>query len=279
MSQNYDVSYDAYCLVAWLLFGLCVELALFESTKRFVYWVVVVPFLCIAIADLLQILFVYAFGELQFLRDVNAKSQARMREWGADESEIAAANAPVWQRGVLAAVLVAIVALFAAEGLAVAAKDVRDARNAGDYAALGRRLEAVVPPGAITMGDNRLWLAMRCRPYRSIHLLFYETNPRISGDQTTDITGAFERIGVDYLLLSPLSRDQLKLLSPRDAEAFQRYVETQMELVTRVDDPTYGPIEVYRLRDSRRALAREFVESEAILRGICSDTPSGSSPR
>jgi hypothetical protein len=121
------------------------------------------------------------------------------------------------------------------------------------------------------MGDNRLWLAMRCRPYRSMHLLFYETNPRISGDRTTDIAGAFEHTGVDYLLLSPLSREQLKLLSPRDAEAFQRYVETQMDLVTKVDDPTYGPIDVYR----RRALARAVVGSDAILRGICSDTPSG----
>ena len=28
------------------------ELALLESTKRFVYWVAVVPFFCVALADL-----------------------------------------------------------------------------------------------------------------------------------------------------------------------------------------------------------------------------------
>jgi hypothetical protein len=237
---------DGYRLLAWLLFGLAVQLALFESTKRFVYWVVVVPFACIAIADL-------AFAAWQWSREA----------------------AHGWQRRTVMIAVVAIAALFAAEGLAVAAKDVRDARNAGDYETLGRRLEAVVPPGAVTMGDNRLWLAMRCRPYHSLHLLFYETNPRISGDQTTDIAGAFERTGVAYLLLSPLSRDQLKLLSSRDSEAFQRYVETQMEIVTKVDDPTYGPIDVYRLREPRRATTRK----PAILPEKCSDTPSGSAPR
>jgi hypothetical protein len=147
--------------------------------------------------------------------------------------------------------VVAVAALFAAEGLAVAAKDVRDARDAGDYESLGRRLETVVPPGAVTMGDNRLWLALHPRPYRSLHLLFYETNPRISRDHVTDIPGAFERTGVEYLLLSPLSREQLKLLSPRDAEAFKRYLDTRTDLVTAVEDRTYGPIDVYRFRDSR----------------------------
>jgi 4-amino-4-deoxy-L-arabinose transferase-like glycosyltransferase len=39
-------------LLTFLLLALVVEFALFESTKRFVYWVAVVPFLCLAIADL-----------------------------------------------------------------------------------------------------------------------------------------------------------------------------------------------------------------------------------
>jgi 4-amino-4-deoxy-L-arabinose transferase-like glycosyltransferase len=219
---------EAYRLVALVLLGLVVELTLLESTKRFVYWVVVVPFLCIAIADL-------ALAAWRWSRQ---------------------APRGVQPCAVLLA-LVAVITVFAVEGLGVAAKDVRDARKAGDYVALGRKLNAVVPPGAVTMGDNRLWLAMRCRPYRSLHLLFYETNPRISGDQTTDIEGAFERTQIDYLLLSPISRDQLKLLSPRDAEAFQRYVETRMEPVTKVDDPTYGPIDVYRVASNRQQVTSE----------------------
>jgi 4-amino-4-deoxy-L-arabinose transferase-like glycosyltransferase len=217
---------DAYRLVAIVLIGLVVQLALFESTKRFVYWVVVVPFVCIAIADL---------------------ALAAWR-WAIERRTSLTSD---WRPRVALLAMAAVVALVALEGLAVAAKDVRDSRNAGDYEALGRKLEAVVPPGAVTMGDNRLWLAMRCRPYRSLHLLFYETNPRVSRDQTTDIPGAFERTQVDYLLLSPLSRDQLKLLSPRDAEAFQRYVETRMQLVTKVEEPTYGPIDVYRVTSNR----------------------------
>jgi 4-amino-4-deoxy-L-arabinose transferase-like glycosyltransferase len=218
---------DVTRLVAIVLLALVVQLALFESTKRFVYWVVVVPFVCIVIADLGRAMWAWADERL---------GVTLRRRW--------------LPRAVMLAV-VAVGGLFAAEGLAVAAKDVGDARDAGDYEALGRRLEAVVPAGAVTMGDNRLWPAMRDRPYRSLHLLFYETNPRISRDQATDIPGAFDRTRVDYLLLSPLSRDQLKLLSPRDAEAFRQYLDTRMELTTTVEDRVYGPIDVYKLKDSR----------------------------
>jgi 4-amino-4-deoxy-L-arabinose transferase-like glycosyltransferase len=217
---------DPHRMLALLLFGLVLQLALFESTKRFVYWVIVVPFLCIAVADL-------AFAAW---RRAMERRVAAGREWQL--------------RAVLFA-LVAVGAVFAAEGLAVAAKDVRDARNAGDYAALRAKIQAAVPPGAVTMGDNRLWVAMRDRPFRSLHLLFYETNPRISHGNATDIPGAFERSGVEYLLLSPLSRDQLRLLAPRDAADFERYVETRMQLVTTVQDATYGPIDVYRRAGAR----------------------------
>jgi hypothetical protein len=214
---------EPHRLVAILLIALAIELTLFESTKRFVYWVVAVPFLCVAIADLARGVWLWARDRLALHRE---DWQPRLAVFG----------------------IVTVAGLFAAEGLTVAGKDVLDARDAGDYEALGVRLEAAVPPGAVAMGDNRLWPAMRDRPYRSLHLLFYETNPRISRERTTDIPGAFERAGVEYLLLSPLSREQLKLLSPRDAADFARYVETNMQRATTIEDRTYGPIDVYRRR-------------------------------
>jgi hypothetical protein len=145
--------------------------------------------------------------------------------------------------------VVAVAALVAVEGLAVAVQDVREAHDAPDYDALSRELDAVLPARASAMGDNRLWPALRDRDYRSLLLLFYHTNPDISRERTTDVFGAMERAGADYLLLSPLSREILSQLSPRDTADFQRFLTERAELTATVPFPDYGPIDVYRLRE------------------------------
>jgi 4-amino-4-deoxy-L-arabinose transferase-like glycosyltransferase len=205
-------------LLALMLVGLVVQLALFESTKRFVYAVCAVPFACIAIADLAVVGWRW--------RSTNERFRVLPR-----------------------LVIAGVAALFLIEGMAVAAQDVRDAGDAPDYAELTRRLEQALPAGASAVGDNRLWPALRDRDYRSLLLLFYHTNPSISHDRTTDVFGAMDRIGADYLLLSPLSREILSQLSPRDAADFARYLQERAELVETVDFPGYGPIEVYRLQE------------------------------
>jgi 4-amino-4-deoxy-L-arabinose transferase-like glycosyltransferase len=203
-------------LLALLLVTLVLQLALFESTKRFVYWVAVAPFACIAIADLAVTLW--------------------RRRFASTPLRIATQTA-----------VAMVLLIFAAEGLAVAAQDVRDAREAPDYALLASRLREELPAGATILGDNRLWPALSDRDYRSLLLLFYHTNPDISKDRATDVFGAMDRIGADYLLLSPLSRDILAGLSPRDAADFERYLSERAELVETIIFSDYGPIEVYRL--------------------------------
>ncbi len=204
-----------HLLLALMLVGLPLEMALLESTKRFVYWVVVVPFLCVAVADL-------------------GLAAWRWRSrWG-----------PVAAKAAVG--LVAL--LFAAEGLAVGLKGVRDATGAMDYATVGQRLGEVIPPGATVVSDNRLWLTLDGREPRSLLLLFYHTNPRISRERVTDVRGAMGRIDADYLLLSPLTRDILRNLSAEDSAAFTRYLSEEARLVETVEAGEYGPVEVYRLR-------------------------------
>jgi len=206
-----------YRLLAFTFVALALQLALFESTKRFVYWVAAVPFLCVALADLGRA--VWSF------------------DWKPAQSTTLARAA---------AVIVAIV--FAVEGGAVALKDVWEARDAPAYADFGRRLDAALPAGASALGDNRLWPALRGRDYRSLLLLFYHTNPRISRERTTDVFGALERIDPDYLLLSPLSRQMLTRLTPADAADFDRFLRARADLVATIPDAAYGPIEVYKVR-------------------------------
>lgn len=204
-------------LIGLVFVMVLVQIALFESTKRFVYWVIAVPFLCVAIAD-----FVVALWRWR------PPQPARM--WAAR------------------AAVVAVLGLFAVEGLAVAAKDVRDAGKAPSYAELGRRLEGALPADATLLGDNRLWPALRGRDLRSLLLLFYHTNPRISRERTTDVFGAMERIEADYILISPLSLEILSKLSPKDRADFDRFIATRTDKVETIDYRAYGPVEVFRVR-------------------------------
>jgi 4-amino-4-deoxy-L-arabinose transferase-like glycosyltransferase len=204
-------------LLALLIVAIALQLALFESTKRFVYWVAVVPFLCVAIADL---------GRWAL-------------EWRPGRREA---------RWAAATVVVVVGFIFAVEGLAVGVKDIAQAGDAPEYAAVGQRLNEVVPASARVIGDNRLWLTMRDTEYRSLLLLFYFTNPRISREQATDVEGAMRRIDADFLLLSPLTREILEKLTAADSAAFQRYLSERARLVATVEADAYGPIEVYELR-------------------------------
>lgn len=221
----------ARLLVGLLIASLVVEIALFESTKRFVYWVVVVPYLCVAIADL-------GVAAWNRVASTNATPSPKGTENLTTRSK----------QLVLKVAVVAVAALFLIEGMAVAGRDIRNAGKAPDYEALGRAIDEVVPARAVVIGDNRLWPAIQDRELRSLLLLFYETNPRISEGRATSISGVFDRIGAEYIMLSPLSRDILTGLSPQDDAAFRAYLGANGELVSTIEFPTYGPIEVYRLR-------------------------------
>jgi 4-amino-4-deoxy-L-arabinose transferase-like glycosyltransferase len=203
-------------MLALVLGALVLEFALFESTKRFVYWVVAAPFLCIALSEL---------------------GRAALA-WRPQQE--------VTRRVALGAAG-AFALVFALEGLAVGLGNVADARDAVDYASVGKAVREVVPSGSRVVTDNRMWLTLRDMESRSLLLLFYWTNPEISRDEATDVEGAMRRIDADYLLLSPLTREILAKLTPEDAARFESYLERHARLVGTVAGPPYGPIEVYRL--------------------------------
>ena len=218
----------SHWLLALLLFGLPLELALFESTKRFVYWVVVVPFLCVAIADL-------------------GRAVLGWRPHPANRARRGDALLARLGRPAALALTVVIAVVFTIEGLAVAIRGTRDALDAPSYAEVGRKVGDLVPAGARVIGDNRLWLTLEDRDERSLLLLFYLTNPEISRDRATDIAGAMERIDAGYMLISPLTREILGNLTPKHRAELDSYLAEHATLVGTVPDRAYGPIEVYRL--------------------------------
>src|SRR5262249_21247239 len=144
--------------------------------------------------------------------------------------------------------VIVVLAVFFVEGGAVAARDVRDAGKRSDYAALSHALQHELPPGSSALGDNRLWPALQAYDLRSWLLLFYFTNPEVTRDQATNVDGALQRIDPDYLLISPLTRQMLAGLIPRDAADFQAFLANRTEEVASIPDHDYGPIEIYRVK-------------------------------
>ena len=204
-------------LLALTLVALVIELALFESTKRFVYWVVVVPFLCVAIAD----------GALALWRWRPSTESLR---------RLAIAGAAVC----------ALISRPRAPSSAPATCATRATPPAWPRPATSVR--EVVPEGSVVLTDNRMWPALRDLQPRSLLLLFYWTNPDIAGEELTDIPGAMQRTQARYLLLSPVSKELLTHLSPHDSELLNAYVKQHGTLKAIVAQPPYGPIEVYELR-------------------------------
>jgi hypothetical protein len=201
-----------------MLAGVVIEFALLDSTKRLVYWVAAVPLLCIALADL------------------------GLALW----QEVQSARAAIAAR----AVVILVAAVFVLEGAAVGLNNVKTAIDATSLADVGEKVAAAVPAGSVVMGDNRLGMTLGAARVdeRSVHLLFYYTNPHISRGRVTDIGGAFARSGAQYLLLSPLTREMLKELSPQDTADFAAYIRERASLADTVAAGSYGPIEVYQLK-------------------------------
>ncbi len=204
-------------LLFLLLAGLPVQYALFEALKLYVYWIPVVPLLCVALAPAL----------LGLLRPPRRN---RLR--------LAAA-----------VITVACLLLALAEGSAARLNGLRTAGAETDYGALGRQLHELVPSGSRVVGSTSLWWALRDTEYRSYFLFFYLTAPN-ARQYRTSISGFLADFNPDYLVLTRLGVEELeKHLVPGDRSDYAGYLSRNATLVRRLeggDAHSYGYVEVWR---------------------------------
>jgi hypothetical protein len=204
-----------FCFLA----GLPLQYALFDQLKLYIYWIPVVPFLCIALAPLL-------------IRLVRPPPGDRVRL-------------------ALAAGTALCLFLVLAEGSAARINGIRSAGRESDYTSIGRTLHATVPPGSRVVGSTGLWWALRDTDYRSYFLFFYLTSPE-AGEYRTTISAFLQGLQPDYLVLTRLGVEELqKHLVPADRADYESYLDKNAALVERLDGPeihSYGYIEVWRFR-------------------------------
>jgi 4-amino-4-deoxy-L-arabinose transferase-like glycosyltransferase len=218
------------------LAGLIVEYALFESLKLYIYWIPVVPLLCIGIAAV----------SLELLRGMSSGASSNTR----GPSDVFGFVSPRlrWGLGLLAAL--ALLGFFA-EGAAARVSGWRTAGDETDYATLGRLIHENVPPGSKVVGSTSLWWAMRDTDYRSYFMFFYVTSPH-AGPYRDTISGFLDEVKPQYLVLTRLGQEELdKHLSDADRRDLEAYKEAHGQLVKRLeaaDARSYGYVEIWRLQ-------------------------------
>jgi 4-amino-4-deoxy-L-arabinose transferase-like glycosyltransferase len=190
------------------LVGLPLQYALLESAKLYIYWIAVVPFLCVGIAGLAAPL---------------------LRPPPGDRLRLA-----------LAGGVAAILLLFLAEGGVARVGGIRTAGDETEYAALARALHEHVPPGSRVVGSTSLWWALRDTEYRSYFLFFYLTNPN-AGRYRGKISDYLAAFRPQYLVLTRLAIGELeKHLVASDYADLDVYLVQHATRVVRLEKPLYG---------------------------------------
>jgi hypothetical protein len=199
--------------------GLAAQFALLDQTKFFIYWIPVVPFLCIGIASLAW----WALARA-------GRNRATL---------------------VVSAGVAAVLLLFAAEGSVARLSGLRTAQDATSYARLTQDVHASVPPGSRVVGSTSLWWGLRDTDYRSYFLFFYLTRPD-AGSYRTTVSGFLDGFEPDYLVLTELAWEELEEhLVRSDYEELVRYLDDNASLEKVLRGPeydTYGFVEVWRFR-------------------------------
>ncbi len=211
-------------LLFLFLGGLVAEYALLESTKFYMYWVLVLPFLCAALAGLALRLLQPAPGTVY--------------------------------RG-LAIAAVAALLIFFAEGSAARLAGFRSAPKATDYGRLAATIRSHVPADARVVGSTSLWWAMRDYDYRSYFLFFYLTR-RDAGPYKTTISAFLDDYRPQYLVMTRLAIGELEdHLIARDYNDWQTYLKEHATKVVRIEgavvQAAYGFIDIWRFDKHRLA--------------------------
>jgi 4-amino-4-deoxy-L-arabinose transferase-like glycosyltransferase len=213
-------------LLLLCLGGLVAQYVLFESAKFYIYWIPVMPFLCIGIAA----------ASVWLLRRALSDGLA-----GWTRTLVRAAGV---------ATGMALLIVFA-EGSVARVGGVRAAPDATEYSRLAAAIQEHVPAGSRVVGSTSMWWGLRDTEFRSYFLFFYLTRPD-AGPYKTTISGFLEDFDPDYIVLTRLATGELeKYLIPPDYADLQSYLAANATKVTRIEGPivirAYGFIDIWRV--------------------------------
>lgn len=146
-------------------------------------------------------------------------------------------------RFALAALLLGIIF----EGITRVSVLEQTAQTTTPYYQFIRQVRALIPPNARIVGLHTYWFGLENFDYRSFSVPLSWTD-RQNEPRPLSFAEGLERIAPDVVLLDDRMRDYFKSAPPDDPNPreFYRWLGAhQGQLAGRVDDPTYGLIEIY----------------------------------
>jgi 4-amino-4-deoxy-L-arabinose transferase-like glycosyltransferase len=148
----------------------------------------------------------------------------------------------LWQRVArLRPVLAVILAAIVVEGGGSLARLEEAAATLTPYPAYIAEVRQQIPPGSRILGLHSYWLGLQDFSYRSFLV------PLNWADLGVPLDQALEQVDPDVVLLDPRMRAYFG--SVPDGERFEAWLRRHAaELIGQVDDPTYGLMQVYRLK-------------------------------
>jgi hypothetical protein len=159
------------------------------------------------------------------------------------------------RRFVLQGLLLLTVFITAAEGSVQIARSIAVAGQTTPDSQFGARIAVSIPPGSRVLGYHHYWLGLSRFEYRSWALPFLLAHPKHRFPVKMSLVDALEFVGPDIVLMDRHIRGFLDELSgplhPNHAwhgEFWLFMKEHEARLVATVEDPTYGIMQVYRLK-------------------------------
>ena len=147
-----------------------------------------------------------------------------------------------WTRPLIAIVATAVIL----EGAVQLVRLEEVAQTTTAYPTFIAEVRQYLPPGARVLGLHTYWFGLEDFDYRSFLV------PLNWADEGVPLDEALARVAPDIVLLDARLRDYFNSNSPgvaADRARFNRWLEQhQGTLIGRVDDPTYGLMEVYRVQ-------------------------------
>ena len=195
-------------------------LALLDRTKVPLYAVLLWPSICVCVA-------------------VAAVDAAR---WGLSRSEAKRARPAA---AVVAAALAATLAWDSAVGYQA---EWFAADRVTPYLALGEQIGAALPEGAVIVGPERWWWALREHPYVSLRNLWFQWSAGLAADFHAQVAA----MKADTLVLNVNTEADIGAFPPTLQAQFWKYIADCTEQVARFDDANYFDTTVYRVSDDCR---------------------------
>ncbi len=121
------------------------------------------------------------------------------------------------------------------------------AKTTTPYYAYINRVRQHIPPGARVLGLQNYWFGLEEFDYRSFALPLWQTDPAYE-PRPLSFEEALEQVAPEVVLIDQRMRHYFATSGAAVAQQFDRWLKRHHgQLIGRVDDATYGVMEIYRL--------------------------------